>query len=485
MGWPAREEQTCAQCGRRERYPTEVLEQLLCSPCERRFRRNPQPCPGCGQVKVLAFYDTRRRPSCAACTANTAVYACAECGREDSPFGTRCGVCELRRRLTDLLADPTGVIHPQLQPLFDLLMAGPRPRTTIGWLIRPGARPDILHAMARHQMPISHTAFADLPCNRGVNYVRDLLVAAGVLPVYDAPVERITPWLRSILNSLPKPDAELISRYANWHILRRLRAARRTGTPTQKAAEHARAEILTAIRFLAWITDQHATLSGITQPDLELYLAQHPRKADTLTTFLDWTNRSGLTAALRIPPRPRTHPHLNLSDEQRWRHVETLLHDDTIRLYARIAGLFMLLFAQPVTRICRMRADQITHHDNQKVTVTFDAVPIELPDPLDQLVLEHLTRRGKASFASRPDIWLFPGGIPGRHLVTENIRAELVAHGIRPSHARKAAMFQLAAQIPAPVLADLTGLATTTAVRWAALAARDWAQYTAMRHADR
>jgi hypothetical protein len=42
-------------------------------------------------------------------------------------------------------------------------------------------------------------------------------------------------------------------------------------------------------------------------------------------------------------------------------------------------------------------------------------------------------------------------------------------------------MFQLAAEIPTPILADLLGLTPNTATRWAALAARDWSQYTAQR----
>ena len=45
-------------------------------------------------------------------------------------------------------------------------------------------------------------------------------------------------------------------------------------------------------------------------------------------------------------------------------------------------------------------------------------------------------------------------------------------------------MFQLAAEMPAPVLADLLGLSNVTAGRWARLAARDWSQYTAMRRDD-
>ena len=92
-----------------------------------RFRRAPQRCPGCEQIKVLAFYDAQRRACCAACTGNDPVYACIECGREDNPFGRRCGPCEVHVRLTDLLCDPSGRIHPRLQPVFDTLLAAPRP----------------------------------------------------------------------------------------------------------------------------------------------------------------------------------------------------------------------------------------------------------------------------------------------------------------------------------------------------------------------
>lgn len=79
------------------------------------------------------------------------------------------------------------------------------------------------------------------------------------------------------------------------------------------------------------------------------------------------------------------------------------------------------------------------------------------------------------------DNWLFPGGLPGRHLATENVRAQLVERGIQPADARKAAMFSLPAEIPTPVLAELLGLSPSTATRWATLAAHDWSQYAAPR----
>lgn len=121
--------------------------------------------------------------------------------------------------------------------------------------------------------------------------------------------------------------------------------------------------------------------------------------------------------------------------------VRTLLHDDRIRLYVRIGGLFMLLFAQNLTSISRI-----------------------------------LTRRGHASYASRDNGWLFPGGRPGRHLLTENFRGALVDLGIRP-HSARYALFALATEVPHMILAQALGISHTSAITWVALAARDWSGY--------
>ena len=42
-------------------------------------------------------------------------------------------------------------------------------------------------------------------------------------------------------------------------------------------------------------------------------------------------------------------------------------------------------------------------------------------------------------------------------------------------------MFALASQVPAPVLAELIGIADKTATKWAALATRDWSEYVTQR----
>lgn len=431
---------------------------------------------------MLAFYDAQRRPSCARCTGHEPIYGCKDCGREDNPFGRRCGPCELRRRLTDLLADRTGDVHPRLRPVFDAFMAAPRPQSVLYWLTRSSSRPDLLHAMARGEMEISHAAFDQLRPDRAVIYVRDLLAAVGVLPPYEASVERITPWLQDLLTTLPKPHADLIGRFARWQLLRRLRLLDARGKVTRGSVQHARAAVLAAARFLHWLETQNIPLAMAGQPQLDRYLVRHPGRGGSLDAFLDWTSRTQLSVPLHIPVPDKPLPHLTLGDEQRWRHVERLLHDHTVRRYVRVAGLFILLFAQPLSRICRMTHHQIAESGGL-VTVTFDNEPVELPDPLDRLVLDQHAHATSDRYSNHRTSWLFPGRHAGRPVATENFRSQLVTLGIAPNQARKAAMFQLAAEMPAPVLADLLGLAPATASRWAKLAARDWSQYAAMRRA--
>ena len=146
----------------------------------------------------------------------------------------------------------------------------------------------------------------------------------------------------------------------------------------------------------------------------------------------------------------------------------------------RVAGLFVLLYGQPLTRICGTTSDQVSH-TSDSVTIQFGATPVTLPAPLDGLVLQLLDRRGPSSYASRPTHWLFPGGSPGRHRNASTFRRRLAEVGIMLLPARNAALMQLAAEVPAPVLADLLSLVPSTAIKWATIASRDWAAYTAQR----
>jgi hypothetical protein len=468
-------------------FSISVQGRTLCHNCRVRLERNPAACPRCGVVGVLAFLDADGSALCARCAGETPTFCCDECGREDNPYGARCTLCVLRERATELLTDPTsGQIHTQLVPLFDALMAAEKPHSAIYWLRRtPGDGPRLLGAMARGEIEISHASFEQLPANKSLYYLRDLLAALCILPPYEARIERMITWLDDLLATLSPEHAALIERFARWRVLRHLRHKASRDELTKGVIQGARTRIKGAVSLLAWLDERSITITSATPADLEHYLATaRPGMANEIYQFVGWARQSGLNPTLEVATVAGGSSSVTMSDADRWRHVERLLHDTTIRHYTRIGGLFMLLFAQSLTSICRMRANQVEVHDNARVFVTFDQTPVEMPEPLDVLVGEHMARRGQASYVSRGTQWLFPGGIPGNHLATENIRKQLVALGIPPRASKHAALFQLAATLPHPILADVLGISTTSAIRWAALSSRTWGKYTADRRAS-
>lgn len=293
----------------------------------------------------------------------------------------------LEERAAARLADDTGHVHPRLQSLYDALLAARRPQTVLYWFNRRSQGLDILEAMARGEIDISHEAFEQLPSNKAVNYIRDLLVTTGVLPAYHGPIERITPWLADILTDLPHPEADIVRRFPRWEVQRRLRRHAEAGTLTQGAISRARATIVVTVRLLAWLRHNRIELTSVGQADMDRHSAENPSRAEALPVFLAWSRRSGITKPLEVPVRRPPLPVVTISDSERWAQVEMLLHDDSVAINARVAGLFTLLFAQPLARICQMTTDQVRHDGEGHVSVVFDSVPVELPEPLDRLVL--------------------------------------------------------------------------------------------------
>ena len=219
----------------------------VCPSCGLDVYEDAEQCPGCGVVRPLAYRDPEGRTVCAGCVGARSVFACTECGREDQPYGyNRCARCFLRQRLTVLLTDPrTGVIHDQLVPVYDALMAGHRPQSTLTWLSKPGTvAPTVLRGLATGKLAISHDTFLhQLPLDRRHCYIRDLLSATGVLPPHAPAIERITPWLAQIAASLAPEHAEVLNRYAHWHVLRRMRQHANAGTLTSCIINGGRANI--------------------------------------------------------------------------------------------------------------------------------------------------------------------------------------------------------------------------------------------------
>jgi hypothetical protein len=130
--------------------------------------------------------------------------------------------------------------------------------------------------------------------------------------------------------------------------------------------------------------------------------------------------------------------------------------------------------------LSRLTVDHVEQHDEQ-VRLRLGHEPIVLPEPLAELILQVVaTRRGKAVIGDQGSSpWLFPGGQPGRPISAFGLAERLRQLGINSARSRSAALFQLATELPAAVLAQMLGIHITVATAWQRASSGDWTNYAA------
>ena len=122
----------------------------------------------------------------------------------------------------------------------------------------------------------------------------------------------------------------------------------------------------------------------------------------------------------------------------------------------------------------------VEHHDHE-VPLRLGREPVVLPKPLAGLTLQLVaSRRGHAAIGDKgASPWLFPGGQPGRPISSYQLGQRVRQLGMQPGQARSTALFQLATDLPAAVLAKMHGIHISVAVAWQRASSGDWATYAA------
>jgi hypothetical protein len=306
-----------------------------------------------------------------------------------------------------------------------------------------------------------------------------MLTAGGVLPPRDEELARAEQWLITLLAGIGIPEhRRFVHAFATWQVMRRLRRTSETRRRPRTCTAHARNTISAAARFLSWLDARGAALAGCRQADVENWLATGPG-ACHVRDFLAWAARHGHCQALDVP-RPPRHTRTAIGASQRWDLAARMLHDGTIETTDRVAGCLVLLFGQTMTRIAALTTSQVTRHHNG-VTIQLGQHDVPVPAPLGDLLLT-LIADGKpyTGIGSPADSkWLFPGLLPGRPITPARLADRLRTLGVPVQAGRRAALTDLAAQLPAAVLADLLGLHPATAVKWMHQAGGNWNRYAA------
>ncbi len=154
-----------------------------------------------------------------------------------------------------------------------------------------------------------------------------------------------------------------------------------------------------------------------------------------------------------------------------------LLHDSSLDPADRVVGALVVIYAQRLSNIVRLTRSDVVERDGG-VFVRLGKEHVRMPEPLGTLLRELPWRRqigigGKLHTTE----WLFPGRQAGRHQHPDYLRVRLSALGIDCRAQRRAALLQLASQVPASVLADMLNLAPSTTAKWVDWAGGNWTDY--------
>jgi hypothetical protein len=469
----------CARCGQDKPPAVNWAEGPVCDPCYTAALRHRGTCGSCGAQRRLVSPPGPDATTCADCAGLPTSHVCTDCGLEDKLYERgRCDRCALVRRTGELLHAADGQIPPALVPIHHAITATPTPRTALNWL-RNGAGAAVLADLAAGTTPISHAALDTHPRRRGADYLRHVLVAAGVLPGRDEGLARLEAWVTTLLAGVEQPEhRRLLHTYATWRVLHRLRRRATQNTTAPTPTGYPRTQLLVTTRFLAWLDQTDTTLAQCRQRDLDTWLANGPA-GYPVRDFLDWAADHHHCPPLLVPALGRTTGAATDTDT-RWALVARLLHDDTLELTDRVAGAFLLCYGQQLSRIAMMTTGQVHRHDDD-VSLRFGAHDLTVPQPLSVLLTDLIdvgrSHLGVGSPTTTP--WLFPGHLPGRPITPARLGERLRALGIRALPGRRATLLQLAAQVPAAVLAELLHLTPATATRWTRDAGGNWSRYAA------
>ncbi len=490
---------SCASC--QEPITAEVVlraQRVLCRGCawrcptcaKPRRSNDPQPCERCRAFprRARGTCLTCQRPDqpvdedglCRTCR-ERAARNCADChqhGARTAAGGQMvCHPCALRRTVDELLpAHPAGQLHA-LRPA--ILAAAPL--TTRKWLNRPVIA-SLLADLDTGGLPLTHATLDAQPASRGVEHLRNLLLASGSLPADpDRQLRQFEQDSQLMLRSVAVDDARIVRSWLRWQVLPRLRQQLDGPVDSTVTVANAKGTLIQVIAFLTMLHASQRTLASCAQADLDSWFSTRKARPHFVRAFLGYAQRTKhLPRSLTLPAAYRSSSQPPIDPEQRWLIARRLVHDDTLDTADRVAGALVVLYAQPVVRICALSTDQV-QTDGKSVTLRLGDAPLELQEPFATLIRSLPLRRRAGVAEQLPGNWLFPGQAAGGHLAPVSLSHRLRGIGIEPRQMRLGALDQLSREVLPAMLSGILGLNVPGTVRHTSQAGGDWAKYAASR----
>lgn len=450
----------------------------LCAACHAEAVRHRGACARCGQVRLLPGADQASGERlCCRCAGIGEDYTCRRCGTE---WALRHGLCEwcfLGDSLDLLMAGDV-----DLSALRARLLAVARPDRLTIWLYRPSVR-ELLVGLATGSVLLTHASLDAFDSRPVAEHVRGLLVAVGLLPARDERLARFDRWvLEHLAEHADSPeDLKVLGLFATWGLRRHL-VTSSEAAPLRDSQVHTATQYLrVSAAMLAWLHDERGReLAACTQADLDCWFASGPSTHALARSFVRWAIATRRCPALRVPRR--VHGTAAVLDQTaRLGHLRRLLDPATGHLSHRVAGVLVVLFGQPFSRIAALELDDVVI-DGGSARIRLGEGLTPIPPPFSAMFAELVAHRPNLNTATNPTSrWLFPGRSVDSHLTPGTLRSRVMAMGVNLVGARSGALRQLVLDCPPPVVADMLGYAYTTIDRHALRAGSPWASYAALR----
>jgi hypothetical protein len=220
----------------------------------------------------------------------------------------------------------------------------------------------------------------------------------------------------------------------------------------------------------------------MTQAHLDRWLSNGPPARRKARPFIRWAIARGLAHAVDIPPHRPPQPSVFADQEEQATQLERCLADDTMPVDVRVAGALIMLYSIHIGQVVALHRDDVIEQDGN-ILITLSGSRLIIPPRLARLLFRLPRPIVQPAIQAPPSgrVPLFPGRVPGLTIVGSRLSERLKEHGILARAGRNTALINLAADLPAPILADLLGVHIATAVRWTKYAKRDWHAYLAGR----
>lgn len=475
----------CARCNLA--YPPAAIwsEGTVCTYCYMAAKRARGTCSRCGHTGIVPGLSPEGA-LCRPCSGIKLNVDCRRCGGEDELYsGGRCWKCAFSDQIHQTLSGPDGEVPSRLQPLASALLSMPRSNSGMTW-IRQKHVASMLHSITLGSTELTHQTLDALPRSRTVEYLRGLLIEHEILSPRDRYLAEFPIWADRKLSEVMEPaHRSIMERFIRWHQLKRLRNESATaGTVSRGLFLSVKQSTTVAVKFLNTLTAQGKTLSDVDQRTIDGWYASGPSTNALAELFLYWAMSHKHIRKLDLPRRKPANPS-TFGHEDRIRAIRMVMTEKDQSPGLRVAAGLVLLYGQPLNTIASLTLDRIRISDSG-VELRFASEWLPVPDPFASVLRDWTANRANLQTAAHTteSPWLFPGAMPGQHLLAAHISSKLRTHGIPAQLGRTTAWRQMVREAPPSVLAELLGMNAATAMRHADLAGANFARYAALQRSS-